>query len=300
MASQHPAAPRQHAPHAHHHDGPRPDDTHLAELLDLDAEVLHEQLDGLTAWAAELTDGTPPRRILDLGSGTGTGTFALLKRFESAEAEAVDASPQLLQHLADRARALGLADRVHPVRADLDTTWPAAVGTVDLVWASASLHHLADPDRTLREAFAALRPGGLLLAIEMDSVPFPRFLPHELGLGRPGLEERCHAALTHRHGGDLPDLGSDWGPRLAGAGFTVEAERELAVDLRAPLPAAAGRYAQAALQRMRGGLDGSLSAEDLTTLDLLISDDGPESVRHRTDLVVRTRRLAWAARRPSS
>lgn len=285
--------------HAHHHgDGPQPDDAHLAELLDLDAEVLHEQLNGLTAWVGELTDGTPPRRILDLGSGTGSGAFALLKRFESAEATTVDASPQLLQYLSERARELGLAERIHTVQADLDTAWPA-VGTLDLVWASASLHHLADPDRTLREAFAALRPGGLLLAIEMDSVPFPRFLPHDLGIGRPGLEERCHAALAHRHGDDLPDLGSDWGPRLTGAGFTVEAERALTVDLRSPLPAAAGRYAQAALRRMRTGLDGSLSADDVATLDLLISDDGPESVRRRTDLAVRTRRLAWAARRPA-
>jgi len=299
MASQHHAHQHQ-ADHAQHrHDAGRPDDAHLAELLDLDAEVLHEQVDGLTAWVGELTDGTPPRRILDLGSGTGTGTFALLRRFESAEASAVDASPQMLQHLTGRARELGLAERVHPLQADLDTSWPA-VGTVDLIWASASLHHLADPDRTLREAFAALRPGGLLLAVEMDSVPFPRFLPHDLGVGRPGLEERCHAALAHRHGDDLPDLGSDWGPRLSRAGFTVEAERPLTVDLRPPLPAAAGRYAQAALRRMRTGLDGSLDAEDLATLDLLIGDEGPESVLRRADLAVRTRRTAWAARRPNS
>src|ERR1035437_8261020 len=156
-----------------------------------------------------MTADLPSRRILDLGSGTGTGAFALLQRFEGTEVIALDISAQLLSRLRDKARVLGVADRVRTVQADLDAGWPA-VDTVDLVWASSSLHHLADPDRVLIEVFAALRPGGLLAVIEMGS--FPRFLPDDLGFGHPGVEARCHAVLAERRADDMPHLGSDWGP----------------------------------------------------------------------------------------
>ena len=84
----------------------------------------------------------------------------------------------------------------------------------------------------------------------------------------------------------------------AQAGFTLEAERPFAIDLAPPLPAAAGRYAQASLRRIRSGLDGRLSADDLATLDTLLDSDGPDSILQRDDLTVRTTRTIWAARRP--
>ena len=148
--------------HHHHHDQHQPaaetDEAAMAELLDLDAEVLHSYLSEVTAWIHELAADLAPRRILDLGSGTGTGAFALLERFEEADAIALDISAQLLHRLRGKARVLGVADRVAAVQADLDAAWPA-IDTVDLAWASSSLHHMADPDRVLTEVFAALRDG---------------------------------------------------------------------------------------------------------------------------------------------
>lgn len=267
----------------------------MAELLDLDAEVLHSYLSDVAAWIHELAADLPCRRILDLGSGTGTGVLALLPRFEGSEAIALDKSANLLDHLMGKARDLGVADRVRTIQADLDAAWPA-IDTVDLVWASNSLHHMADPDLVLTEVFGALHPGGLLAVAEMDS--FPRFLPDDLGLGRPGLEVRCHAALAERQADEVPHLGSDWGSRLSQAGFTVEAERPFPIDLTPPLPASTGRYAQASLRRIRSGLDGQLSADDLATLDALLDSDGPDGVLQRDDLTVRTARTAWVARRP--
>jgi SAM-dependent methyltransferase len=285
--------------HHHHHDRHHPAaetaEAAMAELLDLDAEVLHSYLSEVTAWIHELTADLPSCRILDLGSGTGTGAFALLQRFEGTEVIALDISAQLLHHLRDKARVLGVADRVRTVQADLDAAWPA-IDTVDLVWASSSLHHMADPDRVLTEVFAALRPGGLLVVAEMDS--FPRFLPDDLGLGRPGLEARCHAALAEGQAAEVPHLGSDWGSRLSQAGFTIEAERPFAIDLTPPLPASTGRYAQASLRRIRSHLDGRMSADDLATLDTLADSDGPDGVLKRDDLTVRTARTVWVARRP--
>jgi SAM-dependent methyltransferase len=281
--------------HSHHHSATQDDQAAMAELLDLDAEVLHSYLSEVIDWVHELAAGLPRRRILDLGSGTGTGALALARRFRDADVIAVDMSEYLLDHLRGKASDLGVADRVRTVQADLDAAWPA-IDPVDLVWMSSSLHHMADPDRVLTEVYAALHPGGLVAVAELDS--FPRFLPDDLGAGRPGAEARWHVAMDEVRVSELPHLGSDWGPRLHQAGFTIEAERHFGIDLKPPLPASAGRYAQATLRRMRSGLADRMSADDLAVLDILIDGDGPGAIQRRGDLTVRAARTVWVARRP--
>ena len=278
--------------HQHHHPAGETDDAAMAELLDLDAEVLHSYLTEVFAWVHELAGDLPRGRILDLGSGTGTGAVALAERFDGADVTAVDLSAPMLDRIRAKARDLGLADRIHTLQADLDAAWPA-IDAVDLVWASNSLHHMADPDRVLAELLATIRPGGLLAVAEVDS--FPRFLPDEVG---GGLEARCQAELAEQRAAELPHLGSDWGLLLTKAGFTIAGERHFAIEVTAPLPAATARYAQASLRRLRSGLDGRLSVDDLATLDALIDSDGPDGVLRRDDLTVRAARTVWVARRP--
>lgn len=271
----------------HHHAGADAGAVAMAELLELDAEVLQAYLSELTAWLGELA-GREPRHIVDLGSGTGTGAIALARRFAQADVTAVDRSPQMLHRLSKKAASLGLADRVHDVQADLDEGWPA-LDTCDLIWAAASLHHMADPGRVLAGAFDALRPGGLLAITEMDF--FPRFLPDDIGVGRPGLEARVHAALNQ-------GPAADWTGHLARAGFALEAKRPFTIDLPAPVSAAAARYAQVWLRKLRSHHDGRLPADDLAALGAVIDSDGPHSILRREDLTVRTTRTTWAARRP--
>jgi SAM-dependent methyltransferase len=282
--------------HQHQHQpGAETDEAAMAELLDLDAEVMHSYLSEVVDWVHDLAADLPCRRILDLGSGTGTGALALVQRFVGTDVLALDRSARLLDRLRGKARDLGVADRIRIVQADLDAAWPA-IDPVDLVWASSSLHHMADPYRVLTKVFATIRPGGLLAVAEMDR--FPRFLPDDLGLGRPGLEARCHAVLAERQAAEVPHLGSDWGPRLSKAGFTIEAERTFAIEMTPPLPPSAGRYAEASLRRIRSGLDRRMSTDDLATLDSLIDSDGPGSLRRRDDLTVRSARTVWIGRRP--
>ncbi|MCX4768344.1 trans-aconitate 2-methyltransferase [Streptomyces sp. NBC_01285] len=273
---------------------PRPDHTGadagtaaVAEILELDAEVLRTYLSELTTWLGDLSD-REPGRIVDLGSGTGTGAIALAQRFPRAEVSAVDRSPQMLHRLTVKVSALSLADRVRGIQADLDEGRPA-LGTVDLVWAAASLHHMGDPGRVLSHVFDALRPGGLLAVTEMDF--FPRFLPEDIGMGRPGLEARLHAALNE-------GPAADWTDHLVRAGFALEAARPFVIDLPAPLPAAIARYAQVCLRKLRSHLDGQLPAEDLAALDAVTDDEGPHGVLRRDDLTVRTTWTTWVGRRP--
>ena len=88
-------------------------------------------------------------------------------------------------------------------------------------------------------------------------------------------------------------MDEDWGARLAEAGFTVQAERHYDIVLPSPLAAAAGRYAQVSLQRVRHGLYGRLIPGDLAALDAAVA-----GLPGRDDLAVRTSRTVWLARRP--
>ena len=281
-------------PHAAH-PGHQPDHSHdidgQAELLDLDAEVLAEHIAAITAW---LPVHARPRQIVDLGCGTGTGALALLARFPQAHVTAVDSSPGYLHRLQEKERAAGVADLVHPVQTDLDADWPD-LGTPDLVWASASMHHMADPERALRKVHDILVPGGLFAVVELAG--FPRFLPADAPEDRPGLEERCHAAADRLHAGRVDHRGADWGPMLTAAGFTIEGERTFSVDIPGSRSEAVGRYALGGLRRIRVKVADALSADDLAALDRLLDDDGLHSILRRDDLAVRTERTVWAARR---
>jgi SAM-dependent methyltransferase len=284
-----------HMPHSHatghqHHD----DDAVLAALLDLDAEVLRTCWTGVLAWVRQNATGC--RRILDLGAGTGAGSIPLAERFVDAEVVAVDSSEAMLRRLRVKALDLGLAPRIRTIEADLDGPWPG-VGPVDVTWASMSLHHLADPDRVLRDVFAATRPGGLMAVVEMAEPV--RFLPDDVGSGRPGLESRCLEALAEVHAQDLPNLGSEWPGRLESAGFVIVGERTMTIELDPPHAPAASRYARLWLERMRSALTDRLAHDDVATLAALLDGDGPLSIRRRTDLRIRGTRSATLARRPS-
>ncbi|MER8089911.1 class I SAM-dependent methyltransferase [Streptomyces sp. NPDC058316] len=283
-------------PHTPHHGAPHGRNQEhgtdgQAEILDLDAEVLAEHIASITAW---LPLKTGPRQIVDLGCGTGAGTFALLDRFPDAHVTAVDVSAGHLQRLREKACARSMEERVRIVQADLDDpAWPG-LGSPDLVWASASTHHMAHPDRALRNVHDLLVPGGLFTVVELAG--FPRFLPESAPKDRPGLEERCHAATDRFHAEHVPYRGTDWGPMLTAAGFTVEGERTIAVNIEGTRSEAIGRYALGSLQRIRSAAVGELSTEDLTALDELLDTGSPSSILRRDDLAVRTERIVWAAR----
>ena len=229
-----------------------------AEVLDLDAELLA----GHTASIIDWLPITGPRHVVDLGSGPGAGTFALLARFPEARVTAVDTSIEHLKRLHDKACEQGLT--VDVVQADLDADWPD-LGTPDLVWASGSLHHMADPARTLRQIHRTLAPGGLLAVIEMAGMP--KFLPDHA--------PESHVE-QHHHDERVPHRGADWGPKLAAAGFTVEGERTLTVHIERS--AAVERYARVVLRR-------KLDPEAL------------ERALRRDDLALRAERTVWAARK---
>jgi ubiquinone/menaquinone biosynthesis C-methylase UbiE len=269
------------ATHTHH-----PGDDHAA-LLDLDALVLGGYLDELVGWTAALAPAEV-RTVVDVGAGTGVGTIALARRFGGAEVVAVDRSAEMLHRAAVAASSAGLAGRVRTVPADLDEGWPSSVERADVVWASSSLHEVADPDRLLRDILAALPPDGLLVVVEIDGLP--QVLPEDVA---DGLGERSTAALLDAGWNSHPD----WRAHLERAGLEVVDQRTVVSGSSADA-ATTSRFARAWLGRMRGALERRLPGDDLAVLDRLLADTGPGAVLDRPDLPVRGSRTAWAARRP--
>jgi SAM-dependent methyltransferase len=102
-----------------------------------------------------LAEARPGERVLDLGCGAGRFVAAL--RDAGADPVGVEIAEGAL------ARAREVAPGADLRLLEADGSIPLAHGSVDLVWCSEVLEHVADGAHLLQEARRVLRPGGRLL-----------------------------------------------------------------------------------------------------------------------------------------
>ncbi|MEU3190862.1 class I SAM-dependent methyltransferase [Streptomyces sp. NPDC006992] len=283
-----------HAGHAGHSatgghtgSGTEPDWDALAVHLEREAELKVPFLEEAAAWLHDLLGPLDVTRVLDLGSGPGVTTVALAHAFPGAETVAVDSSPALLERARARSEREGLAARITTRAAELPAGLPD-LGTAELIWTSNVVHHLGDQRAALETFAAALRPGGVL-AVREGGLP-TRFLPRDIGIGRPGLQARLDAAEEDRFSAmraELPDHTTtveDWPALLVAAGLAPTGSRTFLTDLSAPLDPVARAHVRARVERLRESLADDLSAEDLATLDALLDDASGEGLLRRPDV----------------
>ncbi|EME53236.1 hypothetical protein H074_30323 [Amycolatopsis decaplanina DSM 44594] len=160
----------------------------MAEALDAEP---------MRAAARRLLEGMPDGpTILDIGCGAGGMSALFAEELASVGAKIVlvDATEHLLAE-ARRVVSAAAGDRatVETIHADVaDEGLPAKLPAADLVWASRVVHHLPDQQAAIDTLAQLARPGGLV-AISEGGLDF-NCLPWDLGIGRPGLEERLLAA----------------------------------------------------------------------------------------------------------
>ncbi|MEX2980666.1 trans-aconitate 2-methyltransferase [Streptomyces sp. C36] len=267
----------------------------MADLLELEGETHSPYV----RQAFEELRHLAPRRILDVGSGPGVAACRLAATFPEAEVTAVDGAPELLARAEERAGRLGveLRTRVAEFPAGL-----AGLGQADLVWSGQVVHHVGDQQGALERLAGLLAPGGVLAIVE-GGLP-ERWLPRDLGFGRPGLEARLDAAMAGRFArmrAELPGsvaVVEDWPGMLRSAGLTDVRSRTFLVDHPAPLAEGPRRSVRRALERRRTVLNELLDAEDLATLDRLLDPAAPEGVDRRADLFLLTAKTVHFGHRP--
>ena len=109
-----------------------------------------------------------PARVLDAGAGTGYGTRLLADRYPKANLIALDMAQAML-HTARGTRPwwkralpmLGGSGTAY-LCADVDRI-PLAASSVNAIWSSLTLQWCNEPEKTFRELYRVLAPGGLLM-----------------------------------------------------------------------------------------------------------------------------------------
>jgi SAM-dependent methyltransferase len=107
-----------------------------------------------------------PERILDCGCTVGHNAAAWAQAFPDAEVHGIDVSASVLRYAHGRAQSLGLPVHYHQMDAT-DLAFEDA--SFDVIFTSMFLHELSVKDikRFFAEAHRVLRPGGLLINMEL-------------------------------------------------------------------------------------------------------------------------------------
>jgi SAM-dependent methyltransferase len=158
-----------------------------------------------------LAEVRPGERVLDLGCGAGRFVAAL--RDAGADPVGVEVADGALE------RARRVAPGADLRRLEPDGSVPLEHRSVDLVWCSEVLEHVADVAQTLLEVRRVLRPGGRLLAtvpyhgrLQAAGIALTRFEAHFDPLGQHlRFFTRVSLAATLAHAGLEPLDVRPWG-----------------------------------------------------------------------------------------
>lgn len=136
----------------------------LTDIREWNADSYHRVANPHVDWGRTVLERLPLRgdeTVIDAGCGTGRLTKLVLDRLPHGRVIATDQSRNMLDgaraHLEPR-----FANRVSFVQSDL-LALPIEQ-EADIVFSTATFHWIMDHDALFRRLFAALKPGGLLIA----------------------------------------------------------------------------------------------------------------------------------------
>ncbi len=125
------------------------------------AVFFQEALAELPQLVADLSRGG---RVVDIHCGGGRWLIAMARRFPTLELVGLEFEPDSLARARANVEAAGLAGRIDIRHGDVNQ--PGAPGEYDLAYFQYALHQLGDPPGAVRAAWAAVRPGGRLVALD--------------------------------------------------------------------------------------------------------------------------------------
>jgi len=136
---------------------------------------IYDLLTGHDLWAAQnvaVADvarrilGRAPRALLDVGCGTGVGTWSIAAHLPGTAITGIDLTPSMIARATDPTRqrpSVATAPRFFTADA---MALPFDDGTLDAVIGVSVLYLVPDADRVLAELHRVLAPGGVLAFLE--------------------------------------------------------------------------------------------------------------------------------------
>ncbi|RIQ32546.1 class I SAM-dependent methyltransferase [Jiangella rhizosphaerae] len=235
------------------------------------------------------------RLAVDVGCG-GAGMAVALGAVlpPAAFVVGVDGDGNVLDAARRRIVETGVDDgHIRLLHADLDTdlaVLPLVAGSADIIWASSSIHHLADQQAAIDALAALLAPGGRL-ALAEGGLP-ARHLPWDVGVGEPGLEVRLAAAEDRWYArmrasvpGSVP-MSYGWPTALRRAGLADVTTKTFTLERPVPLCEADLRSVLLSLRHRvdRAYADGELRQADKAAWDRLLDPDDAAWLGRRDDV----------------
>lgn len=227
-------------------------------------------------------------RIADIGCGAG-GMASLFAEAagESGAVAAVETSSERLAEVRALLKGRLCAARISYHQGELPQL-PFPNGEFDLTWCSRVIHHLADEVAGIRELARITKVGGRVVLRE-GGVP-PHVLPHDVGIGAPGLEERLRVAqrvwFDKMHGEIEGRVHSPqgWLAKLRDAGLQNVTAKSFLYELVAPFDAAQTKYLKNWLSDCASDEQLPLDPSDRDALAQLCDEASEHYIFRRDDL----------------
>lgn len=179
-----------------------------------------------------------PLRLLDVGTGTAQFLIQLaqLPALSGLTLIGTDLFEDMVEHARQSVESAGVAARVELVCADAHDM-PFADGFADIIISRSTLHHWREPALAIREMYRILKPGGVVIVMDVRRDPAVEALAEFnrlralAGIGPSHLDEKFTADEVRTFAADagVADATRVYAPtRGVGAlGLSLEIEKPL-------------------------------------------------------------------------
>lgn len=106
---------------------------------------------------------TPPKTILDVGTGPGEPACHFAAHFSSSEILATDVAASMIDLAKNRASSKGLGERVQAQVVDAADLSPIDTSSFDLIISQMAYMFVEDKAKAFQEAYRVLNPGGIMV-----------------------------------------------------------------------------------------------------------------------------------------